>query len=113
MSRNAENNLLHQLADHVLKRKPVVKKNMSFDSASMIITKALKSGRVARRTILLYKDRKQIRESNQYKQKLKELESKPLKLAPQCEQRSILIKDSDVLNHILRFMIRHFLNYFH
>ena len=89
--------MITNLASDVLNPKKELKKSLSFDSASFVISRALRSRSIARRTILLYKERKLIKESEQYKQKMKELESKPLKLAPQVEGRSILIKNQIVM----------------
>jgi hypothetical protein len=62
-----------------------------------IITKALKSRECARRKILFYKERKLIRDSPLFKERMQELESKSLMWKPRVEGRSIIINDQEVI----------------
>jgi hypothetical protein len=60
--------------------------------ASLIITKTLKH----KRKILLYKEKKIIKESSKFRSRINEYELKSLKLAPQVEGRSITITEDEV-----------------
>lgn len=64
------------------------KPKLSFRMAALIVMKTLR-----RRDVILYKDKQQIKQSDKYKQKIREYEEKILKMAPQIEGRSKLIDE--------------------
>ncbi len=71
--------------------------SVKFKMLKQIITKALKSRECARRKILFYKERKLIRDSPLFKERMQELESKSLMWKPRVEGRSIIINDQEVI----------------
>ena len=66
---------------------------------AQIIARTLKTRRIAKRNIILYKERKLIKESPLFKEKIKELETKSLMMMPQCEGRSIIIENQEVSDY--------------
>lgn len=65
-----------------------IETKLSFRMVAMIVIKTLKQ-----RKCILYSDRQTIKQSEKYKNQMKEYEMKMLKLAPQIEGRSRLIND--------------------
>lgn len=66
---------------------------LDFHNAAFLITKVLKY----KHKTLSRKQRLQIKQSEQYKQKISEYEEKSMKLAPQIEKRIICIRDQKVV----------------
>jgi 16S rRNA A1518/A1519 N6-dimethyltransferase RsmA/KsgA/DIM1 with predicted DNA glycosylase/AP lyase activity len=65
---------------------------INFANAALIVTKVLSH----RRKTLTKKQRHKIKQSAEYLQKLSEYEERAMKLAPQCEDRVICIRDKEV-----------------
>ncbi len=109
VSRTDEIEMVNEIAPKILKNKPF--KGLSFQNAAMIIFRALRSRNIAKKTILFYSDRKQVKESELYKKKMKELEEKALKLSPEVEGRSVLIENQMVYISIYYVLFNIYNNY--
>ena len=66
---------------------------LSFRTASILILKLMKR----RKKVLLQADKQIIKRSIKYRKKMRDLEEKYLKLAPEIEGRSVKIENSDVI----------------
>ena len=96
MSRNDEIEIVREIAPQILTNTNTVK-GISFTIAAKIIHRALKSRKIAKKKILLYEERKKVKESDLYKSKMKELEHKALQLSPEVEERSVMIENQSVI----------------
>lgn len=72
--------------------KPHTKAKLSFRLVAIIVLETLK-----RRKVLLYKDRKIIKKSIKFQNKMHEYEKKSLELAPEVEGRSLCINNEEVI----------------
>ena len=66
---------------------------LNFYNASFLITRVLQ----AKQKILSRRERLIIKQSEKYKQKIKEFEEKSMQLAPQLENRIVVIRDEEVI----------------
>lgn len=94
VSKCSKNKLIDELSEELFVDEPKVRKNklvaqLSFHSASLLITKAQK----IKRKVLLRKDLKFIKESMRYKERFDEFLKKSLDLKPNVERRSLMIDE--------------------
>ncbi len=92
-------NILHELKndpDVLPELQPVIRqreaKLLNFHSAASLVTRVLSS----KRNILTKDERLMIKKSDKYKERVRDLENKSIKLEPKLENRIICIKDNQV-----------------